>query len=107
LADLLGEVDTNVPRPIPQPARGRKVQDKRRTRALSPSIEEVQRHASKKAKLVDSRAPTTPPTEDYGDDGFMMDDGDMPMDDPQPSSPITKAVERKSYVAVKAEDDEE
>jgi len=107
LADLLGEVDTNVPRPIPQPARGRKVQDKRRTRALSPSIEEVQRHASKKAKLVDSRAPTTPPTEDYGDDGFMMDDGDMPMDDPQPSSPIAKAVERKSHVAVKAEDDEE
>jgi DNA polymerase alpha subunit A len=107
LADLLDEVDTNVPRPISQPARGRKVQDKRRTRALSPSIEEVQRHASKKAKLVDSRAPTTPPTEDYGDDGFMMDDGDMPMDDPQPSSPIAKAVERKSHVAVKAEDDEE
>jgi DNA polymerase alpha subunit A len=61
-------------------------------------------------KLVDSRASTTPPTEqDYGDDGFMngMDDGDMPMDDPQPSSPIAKAVERKSHVAVKAEDDDE
>lgn len=60
--------------------------------------------------MVDSRAPTTPPTEqDYGDDGFMngMDDGDMPMDDPQPSSPIAKAVERRSHVAVKAEDDDE
>jgi DNA polymerase alpha subunit A len=79
-------------------------------RALSPSIEEFQRHASKKAKLVDSRTPTTPPTEqDSGDDGFMngMDDGDMPMDDPQPSSPIAKAVERKSHVAVKAEDDDD
>jgi DNA polymerase alpha subunit A len=89
--------------------RGRKVQDKRKTRALSPSIEEVQRHTSKTAKLVDSRAPTTPPTEqNYDDDGFMnMDDGDMPTDDPQPSSPIAKAVERKSHVVVKAEDDDE
>jgi DNA polymerase alpha subunit A len=109
LAGLLGEVDSNIPRPIPQPTRGRKVQDKRKTRALSPSIEEVPRHTSKKAKLADSRAPTTPPTEqNYGDDGFVnMDDGDLPMDDPQPSSPITKAVERKSHVTVKAEDDDE
>jgi len=36
-----------------------------------------------------------------------MDDDDMPMSDPQPSSPVAKAVERKSHVAVKAEEDEE
>ncbi len=110
LADLLGEVDTNVPRPISQPGRGRRIQDKRKTRALSPSVDELHRHTSKKAKLVNSRVPATPPTEqDYGEDGFMngMDDDDMPMDDPQPSSPIAKAVERKSHVAMKAEDDEE
>jgi len=35
-----------------------------------------------------------------------MDD-ELPMSDPQPSSPVAKAVERKSQVAVKAEDEEE
>lgn len=102
-------MDTNVPRHVPQPGRSRKIQDKRRARALSP-INEVQRHAPKKAKLVDSREPATPPTEqDYGDDSFMndMDDGDMIMDNPQPSSPVVKAVERKAHVSVKAEEDDE
>jgi DNA polymerase alpha subunit A len=86
------------------------VQDRRRPRALSPSADDLQRHASKKAKLADSRTRATPPTEqDYGDDNFMngMDDDDMPMSDPQPSSPVAKAVERKSHVAIKAEEDEE
>ncbi len=36
-----------------------------------------------------------------------MDDGDMIMDDPQPSSPVVKAVERKANIAVKTEDNEE
>lgn len=60
-------------------------------------------------KLVDSRNPATPPTEDYGDDGFMngVDDDEMIMHDPQPSSPIVKAVERKSHLSVKVEDDDE
>lgn len=65
------------------------------------------RSSNKKAKRVDSREPATPPIEqDYGDDSFM-DDNDMAMDDPLPSSPVAKAVERKSQTAIKAEDDEE
>ncbi|KAL5319661.1 hypothetical protein ACEPPN_012717 [Leptodophora sp. 'Broadleaf-Isolate-01'] len=107
LADLLGEVDTNVPRPSAQSTRSRRVQDKRRTRALSPGVSELPRHTAKKAK-VDTKEPTTPEDQDYGDDGFMggMDD-DMAMDEPLPSSPVAKALERKSNVVVKAEDDEE
>ncbi|KAH7321664.1 hypothetical protein BKA65DRAFT_86178 [Rhexocercosporidium sp. MPI-PUGE-AT-0058] len=108
LADLLGEVDTNVPRPSAQSSRSRRVQDKRRARALSPGVSELPRHTAKKAK-VDEKEPTTPPgDQDFGDDGFMggMDD-DIAMDEPLPSSPVAKALERKSNVVVKAEDDEE
>lgn len=59
--------------------------------------------------MTDSRAPATPPVEqDYGDDDFMMNmDDDLPLNDPQPSSPIAKAVERKSHASVKAEEDDE
>jgi DNA polymerase alpha subunit A len=59
---------------------------------------------------VDTRTPATPTAEqDYGGDDFIngMDDDDLPMMDPQPSSPVVKAVERKANVVVKAEDDEE
>ncbi len=59
---------------------------------------------------MDTRTPATPTAEqDYGGDDFIngMDDDDLPMMDPQPSSPVVKAVERKANVVVKAEDDEE
>jgi DNA polymerase alpha subunit A len=66
---------------------------------------------SKKTKLADTRGLATPPVDQYfGDDsGFTneMYDGDMLMSDPQPSSPVAKAVERKSHVTVKTEDDDE
>lgn len=55
-------------------------------------------------------APATPPVErDFGNNDFTngMDDNDMLMDDPQPSSPIVKAVERKANVSIKTEEDEE
>ena len=91
--------------------RSNRLQDKRRARALSPSVDDLKAHVSKKTKLVDSRTPTTPPTEqDLGDDGdFMngMDDDDILMDDPQPSSPVVKAVERKSHITIKAEEEED
>jgi DNA polymerase alpha subunit A len=43
------------------------------------------------------------------DDGYMpnFDDDDVPMSDPLPSSPVTKAVQRKSQVEVKNEDDDD
>ncbi|CZT07648.1 probable DNA polymerase alpha catalytic subunit A [Rhynchosporium graminicola] len=108
LADLLGEVDTNVPRPSSQSTRYRRVQDKRRTRALSPGVSELPRHTAKRARVSDTE-PTTPlDDQEYGDDGLMagMDD-DMALDEPMPSSPIAKAVQRKSNSNIKAEEDEE
>ncbi|TVY83440.1 DNA polymerase alpha catalytic subunit [Lachnellula suecica] len=109
LAGLLGEVDSNVPRPVQKSSRTSRQQDKRKTRALSPSNEDRVRHISKKTKVADGRTPTTPPVEqDYGDDDFMMSiDDDLPMNDPQPSSPIAKAVQRKSVSNVKEEEEEE
>ena len=107
LADLLGEVDTNVPRPTSHTS---KPKEKRRTRALSPSIDTYKSHASKRTKLVDGRTLATPTIgQNYGDDDFMddMDDNAIPMSDPAPSSPVAKAVERKSNANIKAEDEDE
>lgn len=36
-----------------------------------------------------------------------IDDDDMPMDEPQPSSPVAKAVERRLHISVKEEEEEE
>lgn len=107
MADLLGEVDTNVPRPISHIS---KPKDKRRARALSPSVDTCNSHGSKRTKLLDSRTPATPPVgRDYEDDGFMndMDDNAMILSDPAPSSPVAKAVQRKSNANIKAEDEDE
>lgn len=66
------------------------------------------RHSAKKVKVDDSKGPVSPlEDQDYGDDGYMHMDDDMAMDEPLPSSPVAKAVERKSNVAIKAEEDEE
>jgi DNA polymerase alpha subunit A len=100
-------VETNIPRPTVS-SRSNRLQAKRRPRALSPSVDDLKPQISKKTKVVDTRVPTTPPTEqDYGDDdGFMngMDDADL---DHQASSPVVKAVERKGHVIIKAEDEDE
>jgi DNA polymerase alpha subunit A len=111
MADLLGEVDTNVaarrapPRPV-------KSENRRKTRALSPSIENIPR--VKRAKLnepSDSYMVNTPPAEkaDF-DDGFMpaIGDDDITMSDaPMQSSPIAKAVERKAHISIKVEEEDD
>ena len=64
-------------------------------------------HVSKKTKVVDTRTPGTPPIEhDYGDDYGFMNGMDDEMD-PQASSPLAKAIARKSHVMIKAEDEDE
>jgi len=61
--------------------------------------------------MADSRARATPPIELAGDNedfNFGMDDDDdFVMMDPQPSSPVAKAVERKAQVTIKPEEDED
>lgn len=109
------QVDTNVPRPKPQPSRASRTQEKRRTRALSPSLNDS-RNTSKRTKVADSRTtdtstPSSPPIHAGYDDDFMAgindDDDDMPVDEPQPSSPVAKAVERRLHISVKEEEEEE
>jgi DNA polymerase alpha subunit A len=108
LADLLGEVDTNIPsRPVTSKAV--KTESRRKVRVLSPPI-----MSNKKARIpknrTDAQSINSPPLElTYEeDDGFLPpNDEDIPMSDPAPSSPIVRAVERKGQAAVKVEEDED
>lgn len=108
LTNLLDTVDSKVPHSTLPARLGR--QDRRRPRALSPSADEYNRRAPKKTKLLSGKAPATPPTDqDLGNNDFIndIDDNDMLLDDPQPSSPVAKAVERKSNLNIKAEEEDE
>jgi DNA polymerase alpha subunit A len=85
-----------------------RAQDRRKVRPLSPPVEEVQQHMVKRVKIQERRTAHTPAF-DFRDDGdftYSFDDDEMPMD-PQPSSPIAKAVERKAQVTIKAEEEED
>ncbi|KAI8937000.1 hypothetical protein NX059_006224 [Plenodomus lindquistii] len=112
MEDLLGEIDTN---PVRQPAtrmRPVKSETRRKTRVLSPPISE-NRPAVTKRKTNDSDAfmPDTPPAaNEYGDDDGLLTfaDDDVPMSDPPlQSSPVAKAVQRRTQPAVKIEEEEE
>lgn len=108
LKDLLGEVDTNVPRRVSQPTKTLRTQERRRARPLSPPVDESQ-HAAKRVKTQETRTAHNPAF-DFRDDGdftHSFDDDELPMSDPQASSPIAKAVERKAQVTVKVEEEEE
>ncbi|KAB5557972.1 hypothetical protein GE09DRAFT_963618 [Coniochaeta sp. 2T2.1] len=115
LADLLGEVDTNIPAPAPRASkkRERSLERPRRARVVSP-VPETRRPSAKKAKVADERLPT--PTEDtyMDDDDFLptFDDepvtANPPTSDPvAPSSPIVKAVERKTQAKAELEEEED
>lgn len=103
MADLLGEVDVNVPSRLPPKAV--KTADRRKTRVLSPPVSREKKVAPKKALL------NTPPMEpaDDDNDNFMggMDDENFPPSDPVPSSPTTNAVDRKVLQQVKAEEEDD
>lgn len=114
MASLLGEVDANVPAPRLSPARRTlKSEARRKVRVLSPPVSEARHVPTAKsdggANLRNLLS--TPPVEsaDDDDDGFLrgIEDEDIPMSDPLPSSPITKAIQRKSQAALKVEDEED
>ncbi len=114
LADLLGEVDSNVPAPLPRTSKKReRSAERRRARVRSP-VREARQPVAKKTKVVDDRLPS-PAADDtaMADDDFIMpmDDAaaglpDMPTSDPAPSSPTIKAAERKA-VKMEAEEEDE
>ena len=109
MADLLGEIDTNVVAASTYNRKAVKSESRRKVRVLSPPP--TQRREVK-TKHISTRLPApvaenTPPHQDFDDAGVDLDDDDVPMSDPLPSSPVAKAVERKTKVQVKEEEEDE
>lgn len=109
LADLLGEVDTNIPSRLP--LKTVKTAGRRKTRVLSPPVSQSRTISKKSQKNEYASHLNTPPPEPIYDDDMTfaggLDDGDFPMIDEMPSSPIAKAVERKTHSLIKDENEED
>jgi len=108
LTDLLGEVDTNLPSRAPSYGKAVRSNDRRKTRVLSPPLEDRVRKPKRTAPELENAMDTTPtaPGAD-NDDGYFVqpqDDDLHTMSDPLPSSPAVKAVERKEQATIKAEE---
>ncbi|KAH7182849.1 uncharacterized protein B0J16DRAFT_344718 [Fusarium flagelliforme] len=110
LSDLLGEVDSNIPEPVPQISKAeRSGGGRRKARALSPAPEPI----SKKTKILDTRKPSPPPVVDEDDSFFNSADGDLletmdiPMSDPAPSSPAAKVAQRKAQLKQDQDDEDD
>ena len=88
MADLLGEVDTNVV-PLPSlPRKSIKSENRRKVRVLSPPLSQ-----QKSAKRAASKMENSPPS-GFDDDDMPLPgafEDDNPMSDPAPSSPMAKA----------------
>ncbi|KAI1417715.1 hypothetical protein F5Y13DRAFT_201274 [Hypoxylon sp. FL1857] len=121
LADLLGEVDANIPAPVSRVPKRHRSPERRRARVLSP-IRENRQPATKKARLSEERI-LAPPQDDNApapieDDGYLppIDDddllpavGDITMSDsvPVPSSPTAAVLARKVHVKTEPLDEED
>lgn len=111
MADLLGEVDVNIPSRLPPKAV--KSEIRRKHRPISPpASRETKGPLHKKTRVEEpTRMLSTPPLERGFDDenAFMggMDDDAMLASDPLPSSPAANAAERKTQHDIKTEEDED
>jgi DNA polymerase alpha subunit A len=116
MAGLLGEVDTNIPTRVTKNVI--KSETRRKVRILSPPLSEN----SRTARAIEKRRYESPvyeppvlPAEqeasfDIEDDYGLLQGGDDEinlMSDPLPSSPVTKALERKASIPAKIDDDEQ
>lgn len=113
MADILNNVDTNiVPSRVPT-KNIVKSDTRRKVRVLSPPLSQNKLSERPKKKSDENTSPAPqveqeqqdiPGPED--DDGplLQMDDQDALMSDPLPSSPISKAVERKASADTKSEE---
>ncbi|KAF2724877.1 hypothetical protein K431DRAFT_261149 [Polychaeton citri CBS 116435] len=112
MADILGEVDTNVASRAPSYGKPVRSNDRRKTRVLSPPLES--RRATHERSLIEERnqvigsSPMALPVLEDGDEYYAPANDDLPTSDPAlPSSPAVKAVERKELATVKVEEPEE
>lgn len=79
--------------------------DRRKTRVLSPPLEDRARRSKVVRSEPTEGTPPAPAAHDDGDDYFVQpQDDNFPMSDPLPSSPAAKAVERKEQATVKVEE---
>ncbi|EXJ54977.1 DNA polymerase alpha subunit A [Cladophialophora psammophila CBS 110553] len=107
MADLLGEVDANILSTRTYTAKPVKSENRRKVRVLSPPPSREQPRPKPQAQpteLVDTPPPQAAQEED---DHLPTFDDDNVMSDPLPSSPVVKAVERKTRVQIKEEDEDE
>lgn len=111
MADLLSEVNTNIPSRMPP--RTVKTEARRKTRVLSPPVAKIKPRPFPKPSIDNVSHPSlkTPPHEETYDEDMVfagdLDDEFFPTTNEMPSSPIANAVERKGQSCVKAEEDEE
>ncbi|QPH16774.1 hypothetical protein C2857_001489 [Epichloe festucae Fl1] len=110
LADLLGEVDTNIPAPAPCLTKIERSGGRRKSRALSPVAEPTQ----KRQKKTDTRQPSPLVGNIDFDDGFippayddLQESQEVPMSDPPPSSPAAKKAERRAHIKSEPQEDED
>jgi DNA polymerase alpha subunit A len=113
MASLLGEVDSNIPGKAPSYSKSVKSSDRRKTRVLSPPVQD--RAPARRSRNDD--LPENPSTDAVASLGAQDDEDayfvpqyndDVPMSDPPlPSSPAVKAVERREQAQVKEEPAEE
>ena len=114
MADLLGEVDTNIPSRMPAiSVKTIKSESRRKVRVLSPPVSErTKAQAPKNDRDVGAgHLLSTPPLElayeDDNDFSLGNDDDQILISDPMPSSPIANAVERKNNISLKVEEEED
>ena len=111
MADLLGEVDMNIPSRLPM--KTLKTATRHKTRVLSQPISQTQKNPSPNSSpsKIAMHILNTPPLEpNYNVDISFPDTLDMenfPMHDEVPSSPTIKAVERKGQQTIKAEHEDD
>lgn len=107
MASLLGDVDTNGPSKHVPTRNVIKSDARRKARVLSPPLSHKSRPERKDENLRPISPVSQQPEMDVeSDDGPLpaADDDDVPMSDPAPSSPISRAVERKASGPVKVEE---
>lgn len=113
LADLLGEVDNNIPAPVSRPSKRQRSPERRRVRVQSPPASPP---ASKKKKTRDDRLSSPVGDEDQMDDDALPPmGGDSPpqafgevaRSDPAPSSPSAKVAERKAQIKKELDSDDD
>ncbi|KAI1944151.1 DNA-directed DNA polymerase alpha catalytic subunit pol1 [Ophidiomyces ophidiicola] len=110
MADLLGEVDTNAAQSRAPAKKSVKSETRRKVRIISPprGIEKTPKRSLQKEDIPPASDLHGKSEMDFRDEGPLLGDEDVPMSDPLPSSPVAKAVERKSSSLkreeVKAED---